>query len=159
MSDFGSPGKDMAQHSISASALIPAPPAQVYAVIADYQNGHQAILPRPPFVSLTVEKGGIGAGTEIAFQMRLMGKLQTFRAVITEPEPGRVLVETDLETGAITTFTVEPGADGNSAYVTITTETKVRNGVLGRLEGWFATRLLRPVYVKELAQLTAVVTQ
>lgn len=149
----------MAQHLISASTLIPAPAEQIYAIIADYQNEHPAILPKPPFVSLTVEKGGVGAGTEITFQMRLMGKLQTFRAAITEPEPGRVLVETVLETGTVTTFRVEPRDDGNSAYVTITTETKVRDGMSGRLEGWFATRLLRPVYVKELAQLTAVATK
>ncbi len=148
----------MAQHRISASALIPASAGQVYAIIADYHNGHPAILPRPPFVLLTVEKGGVGAGTEISFQMRLMGKLQTFRAVITEPEPGRVLVESDLDTGAVTTFTVEPRDGGQSAYVTITTETKVRDGVLGGVEGWFATRLLRPVYEQELEKLTAVAT-
>ncbi len=148
----------MAQHRISASALIPAPAEKVYAIIADYQNGHPAILPKPPFVSLTVEKGGVGSGTEITFQMRLMGKLQTFRAVITEPEPGRVLAESDLDTGTVTTFTVEPRDNGNSAYVTISTETKVRDGVLGGLEEWMATRLLHPVYVKELAQLTAVAT-
>jgi hypothetical protein len=149
----------MAQHGISASALIPAPAEKVYAIIADYHHGHPAILPRPPFVSLTVEKGGVGAGTEISFQMRLMGKLQTFRATISEPEPGRVLVESDLETGAVTTFTVEPRDGGQSAYVTITTETKVRDGVWGRVEGWFATRLLHPVYVQELEKLTAVATQ
>ncbi len=47
----------MAQHTISASALVPAPAREVYAIIADYRDGHPKILPRPPFVSLEVEQG------------------------------------------------------------------------------------------------------
>jgi hypothetical protein len=148
----------MPQHAISAVALIPAPPQQVYSIIADYRDGHPRILPKPHFVSSTVEQGGVGAGTVIRFQMRLMGRIQTFRAAITEPEPGRVLVETDTQTGATTTFTVEPRDDGQHAEVTITTVTSVRKGLLGRLEARLTTRLLRPIYVQELAQLADVVT-
>jgi hypothetical protein len=104
----------------------------------------------------SVEQGGVGAGTIINFQMRLMGRLQTFRSGITEPEPGRVLAETDLNTGPVTTFTVEPREGGRQAYVTITTTTKVCDGILGSVEGWLTTQLLHPIYVKELAQLAAV---
>lgn len=143
----------MAHHRTSASRLIATPPQQVYALIADYQHGHARILPKPYFVSLTVEQGGIGAGTVINFQMRLMGQVQTFRAAITEPEPGRVLAETVLATGAVTTFTVEPQENGQASQVTIATETPVRNGILGKLEGFFTTQLLQPIYVKELEQL------
>ncbi|MEZ4731207.1 MAG: SRPBCC family protein [Caldilineaceae bacterium] len=149
----------MAKHTISATALIPAPSDQVYAIIADYRDGHPRILPKPHFVGVVVEEGGVGTGTVIRFQMRLLGRLQTFRAAITEPEPGRVLVETDLQTGAVTTFTVEPRADAQQAAVTIATTTTVRAGLLGRLEAWLATRLLRPIYVRELAQLAAVAAQ
>jgi uncharacterized protein YndB with AHSA1/START domain len=146
----------MAQHRVSASRLVSAPAEQVYAIIADYHAGHPRILPKPHFVSLTVEKGGVGAGTLISFQMRLMGRLQTFHAAITEPEPGRVLVETDSDMGAVTTFTVEPRHDGQRAQVTITTDTQVRQGVLGALQGWLTTQLLHPIYVKELEQLAAI---
>lgn len=145
----------MAGHQITASALISAPPQDVYTIIADYQHGHPQILPKPPFVSLDVEQGGVGAGTVIRVEMRVLGRLQTFRAVITEPELGRVLVETN-DTGYVTSFTVEPRADGQQAYVTITTEMTGRAGILGALERWFTTRLLRPVYVRELGQLAAV---
>jgi hypothetical protein len=147
----------MATHRVSASRLIQAPAQQIYTLIADYQYGHSQILPKPPFVSLSVEQGGFGAGTVINFQMKLLGKVQTFRAAITEPEPGRTLVETDLDTGAVTTFTVEPRENGEQAHVTITTDTQVRDGPAGSLEGWLATRLLRPTYVKELEQLALVV--
>jgi glucose/arabinose dehydrogenase len=145
----------MAAHQISASALIQAPPQDLYAIIADYRHGHPQILPKPPFVSLAVEQGGTGSGTVIRVQMRVLGRLQSFRSVVTEPEPGRVLVETN-DNGYVTTFTVEPRADGQQAYVTITTEMAGRKGVLGALERRFVTRLLRPVYVKELDQLAAV---
>lgn len=75
-------------HVISASARIDAPPERVYAIIADYRTGHPRILPEP-FSGLTVERGGIGAGTTIRFQMKLLGRTETYRADITEPEPGR----------------------------------------------------------------------
>lgn len=149
----------MAQHRVSASAFIPTPAQHVYAIIADYASGHPRILPKPYFVSLAVEQGGVGAGTVIKFQMRLMGRLQNFRAAVSEPEPGRVLAETDLDTGAVTTFTVEPLDDGQRAQVTIATETKIREGVLGKVEGWLTTQLLRPIYVKELEQLASVAVQ
>lgn len=144
----------MATHRFSASAVIQAAPQILYDIIADYHHGHPQILPKPPFVSLVVEQGGSGAGTVIRVQMRALGQLQTFRAVITEPEPGRVLVET-TDTGYVTTFTVEPHGDGKQARVTIATEMTGRTGVVGALERWFAPRLLRPVYVRELEQLAA----
>ena len=128
---------------------------ELYVLIADYYHRHPQILLRPPFVSLAVEQGAVGAGTVIRVEMRVLGRLQTFRAVVTEPEPGRVLVETD-DTGYVTIFTVEPRAEGRHAYVTIATELSGRDGLLGALEGWFVTRLMRPVYVKELELLAAV---
>ena len=146
----------MAQHLISASALIEAPASEVYAIIADYHEGHPRILPKPPFVALEVDKGGVGAGTEIMCQMRMLGRIQTFHAAITEPEPGRVLVETIRESGMVTTYVVEPRNEGQQAFVTIRTEAAARGGILGGLEGWLMSRLLQPVYVKELEQLAAV---
>lgn len=145
----------MATHRFSESALIHAPPQVLYAIIADYQQGHQQILPRPPFVSLVVEQGGTGTGTVMRVEMRVLGQLQTYHSVVSESEPGRVIMETN-DNGYVTTFTVEPRADGQHANVTIATELTGRTGVLGALEAWFVARLLRPVYVKELGQLAAV---
>jgi len=55
----------MTKHSVSASALIPAPAQKVCDLIADYRDGHPRILPKPYFVSMEVEQGGYGAGTVI----------------------------------------------------------------------------------------------
>ena len=146
----------MTQHEITASALINAPAKLIYRIIADYKNGHPHILPKPYFVSLQVEQGGMGSGTVVSFQMKLMGKLQNFHATISEPEPGRVLVETnDGDDGAVTTFIVDPRGD-DQAHVTIKTKTKTHNGFLGKVEGWMTTHLLRPIYIKELQQLALV---
>ena len=145
----------MTIYQFCASALIQAPPQVLYAIIADYKQGHPQILPKPPFVSLEVEKGGIGAGTVFRAYMRLLGQLQTFRALVTEPEPGRVLVET-TDTGYVTTFTVDPRADGHRANVTIATQIARPAGMMGMLEYRVMAWLLRPTYVKELDQLAAV---
>jgi hypothetical protein len=146
------------KHIVSASATIPARRERVYSLIANYNDGHPRILPRQ-FTSLVVEQGGVGAGTIIRFQMSVFGKKQTFRAAITEPDPGRVLVETDLDAnGAVTTFTVNPGGAPADSQVTISTELRVRSGFLGKIEKTLTTLLLRPLYVKELENLARVAT-
>lgn len=138
--------------TISASAVLPAPAETLYRIIADYRDGHPRILPRPPFVSLDVEEGGCGEGTVISVKMRVAGMVQKFRAHVTEPEPGRVLVET-TDTGYVTTFTVEPGSPGEGTRVTIHSVLTPRPGLLGRIEAWTAPRMLRPVFERELALL------
>ncbi len=146
------------RHVVSASATIPARPERVYALIANYKDGHERILPRQ-FNGLVVEQGGVGAGTVIRVQMRILGKKQTFRAAITEPEPGRVLVETALDgNGAVTTFTVSPGNAPADSHVTISSELPVRSGIVGSAEKKLMTLLLRPIYVKELENLARVAT-
>ena len=146
------------KHTISASALIPARRERVYSLIANYKDGHPRILPKQ-FKGLVVEQGGFGAGTVIRFQMSLLGRTQPFRAAITEPEPGRVLVETYLDgNGAVTTFTIDPGGAPADSRVTISTELPVRSGFLGKLERTFSTLLLRPIYAKQLENLARVAT-
>jgi hypothetical protein len=98
---------------------------------------------------LKVEQGGIGAGTIIRFQMRVLGKSQDFRGVVTEPEPGRVLTESYDGDASVTTFTVEPLAK-NQARVTITTDFKIRSGLLGSLERLFINWILPCIYRQEL---------
>jgi len=146
------------RHLITASAIIPARRERVYSIIANYKDGHPRIVPKQ-FSDMVVEQGGVGAGTVIRFQMSVFGKKQTFRAAITEPEPGRVLVETDLDSnGAVTTFTIDPGTAPADSRVTISTVLPVRGGVLGLVEKKLSTLLLRPMYLQELANLARVAT-
>lgn len=122
-------------------------------MIADYHNGHPSILP-DEFDGLTVERGGVGAGTIIRFRMRVMGRTRSFRAAITELAPGRVLVETGLDgNGVITTYAVRPGPGFLKSEVAISTEVQVRAGLPGLIQRFLTTRDLRPVYQRELALL------
>ena len=142
----------MAQIRVAASADVDAPPQKVYAILADYQNEHPQILPDRHFSDFTVERGGKGAGTLIRFQMHVLGQSRTIRAEVSEPEPGRVLAETDLDTGAVTRFTVEPTDGGQAASVTIVTEWN-RSGIMGFVERLTAPPLLRRIYDEELRNL------
>jgi len=148
----------MAENKFSVSRLINSSPEIVYSIIADYKNNHPKILPKPPFVSLEVEKGGVGAETEMIVKMKMFGKVQTFRAVVTEPEPGKTLVET-TDTRYITTFTVEPKNNGKSSRVTFTTGLVLNSGLLKKIEFWMTNKLLRTVYRKELENLAELSTK
>ena len=139
-------------YTIMATAPVEAPANVVYSILADYQDGHPHILPRKYFTSLTVERGGVGDGTVIRFGMRAFGKTRESRAAVTEPEPGRVLVETVLD-GAevVTTFVVEPEA--GRSRVTIMTEMGSAGGLRGALERLVTRSFLKRVYAAELEQL------
>ena len=146
------------RHVVSASAVIPARRERVYKLLANYHDGHARILPKQ-FSGLTVEQGGVGAGTVIRYQITTLGTTRSYRAAVTEPEPGRILVETDLETdGAVTTFNVDPGTAPADSRVTISTVLPVSSGFLGWLEGALATLVLRRMYLQELTNLARVAT-
>lgn len=146
------------KHVVTASAIIPARRERVYSLIANYLDGHPRILPKQ-FSNLMVEQGGVGAGTVIRFQMSLLGKKQSFRAAITEPDPVRVIVETYLDgKDSVTTFTVDPGTAPADSRVTISTELPVKAGFAGAIERKVSTLVLRPIYLKELQNLARVAT-
>jgi hypothetical protein len=131
----------------SAERTVPAPAGEVYALLADYRNGHPRILP-PAFSDLTVLRGGIGAGTEIRFTLELAGRRDLVEASVDEPEPGRVLSETYPEKSAVTRFTVDPA--GSQSRVRIETTWKSNRGLAGLIERLVAPRLFRKLYAEEL---------
>lgn len=134
---------------VEARAEIDAPPSAVYGLFADYRNGHPTILPRPPFLGLEVQQGGVGAGTRIVVRLRSMGVSRVMRMEVTEPEPGRVLMEIETATNTVTTFTVDSLDGGRRSQVTIRTEWPPR-GFAGLLERLFMPPLLHRLYMKEL---------
>src|SRR5262245_27716859 len=137
---------------VSASAPIAAPADRVYRMLADYRVGRPSLLPKH-VGPLVVEEGGVGAGTKILASVRMMGRMRSFRAVVSEPDPGRVLVETNLDSPpSVTTFTVDRRGE-RAAHVTISTEVQVRSGPLGALERFMVRRFLMPIYASELKLL------
>ena len=74
--------------------------------------------------------------------------------MVSEPEPGRVLVESN-DNGFVTTFTVDPLRDGAASRLTISTLAPVRGGLMGRVEAWVMPALIRRMMAHEFAALTA----
>jgi hypothetical protein len=139
------------------SRVINARPEAVYAVLSDYRVGHPAILPKPYFTGLTVEQGGKGAGTIAKAEMNVFGVKQVYRLVVTEPEPGRVMVETDDKAGIVTTFTVDSVGDGSQSKVTISTDAKTSAGFRGFMERLMNPPITRRIYNEELDLLASYV--
>jgi hypothetical protein len=143
----------MPQRTVRDSATIGAPAALVYRIIADYRDHHPHIVPSKYFRRITVEEGGVGKGTRTMVEMRVLGRTSLLTHLIYEPEPGRVLQEVDASGFSTTTFTVDPENGGRSARVTIETSFRVRDGILGAMQGWVTGAVLRRIYPLELAQL------
>ncbi len=77
--------------------------------------------------------------------------------MVSEPEPGRVLVEKQTDGSVVTTFTITLLGD-NRSRVTITTDYEA-SGAMGFFETLMVPRVLRGVYEKELRQLEQFVVQ
>ena len=138
---------------VSVERPIAAPADALYRLLADYEDGHPRILPPEYFSRFRIEHGGQGEGTVILFSLRLMGRQRSARALITEPEPGRVLRETMLGTEAATTFTLDPLGDGSRTRVRIETRWQVPRW-RAAAERLLATPLLRRIYERELKNLS-----
>ncbi len=139
----------MTEITVRVEGDVAAPAERVYRILADYRRHHPRILP-PAFSGFAVEQGGVGEGTIIRFRVTVGGRTQSYRQLVTEPVPGRILREADLDADRATTFTVTP--DGAGCRVRI--ETSWRSGGLrGLVERLAAPRLLRPLYADELARL------
>jgi hypothetical protein len=144
-------------YTVSVTARVAAPAATVYPLIADYRQGHPRIVPPKYFRNLVVEEGGYGAGTKVRFEMTVLGTTRQGRAIVSEPDPGRVLVETELHNGIVTTFTVAPSGASQSD-VTISSEVPRKRGLTGTIERFVTARILPKIYRAELARLAECAT-
>jgi hypothetical protein len=135
--------------TFGAEREIDAPADVIYHLISDYHEHHrpEGFLP-PAFTDQEVLRGGVGAGTELRYTMTTGGRPRTVTSKISEPEPGRRLVE--ISPGIETTFTVEPTGDGARVRFDTILDADGLEGVSMRLFAW---RLLRPIYEDELSRL------
>jgi len=143
-------------YDVVRTERVAAPADRVYAIISDYHVGHPSILP-PQFRNMVVVKGGRGAGTVTNFDVRAFGRTQHIRHEVFEPEPGRVLMEKDLDSTTTTRFILEPVDGGTN--VTIHTRMPLKPGIAGRIEKWLSTRFLLGLYRVELGKLNDVASR
>jgi len=137
---------------VQAGRHVDAPPALVYECLADMQRHHARFLPEA-FSDFEVVSGGVGEGTVIRYRLTAGGRTRRYEMAVTEPEPGRVLRESDAGSSLATTFTVDP--DGAGSQVTFETTWQGAGGVGGFFEALFAPRVMRRIYVDELGRLDA----
>ena len=97
----------MAPIHVSAERAIGAPADVVYGYIADHREHHPRFLP-DAFSDFEVEAGGVGAGTITRFKVTAGGRTRDYRMEVAEPEPGRVMTESDTGSSLVTTWTVTP---------------------------------------------------
>jgi hypothetical protein len=135
-----------------AERLIDIPAEVAYHCLADYREHHrpEGFLP-PAFSAFELHQGGVGAGTKASWTVDLGGgRKRRMTATITEPEPGRRLVETG--DGVVTTFTVTPADGGCIVRFDTVFDEPGSSGLLLRL---FIRRMLGPLYADELERLDA----
>jgi polyketide cyclase/dehydrase/lipid transport protein len=142
----------MAEVRVEANAFVNGSPELVYRCIADYRQHHPNFLP-PAFSNFRIEEGGVGAGTVISFQGNMARRVRQFRMAVTEPEPGRVLVESDTLSSMVTHFVVTP--EGNGSRVSFQTHWQGAPGIGGFFERLFAPMAMKRVYRDELTRLDA----
>jgi hypothetical protein len=135
---------------VAAEGIVGASAQTVYGYLADMRAHHPRFLP-PAFTNFAVESGGVGAGTVVRFTMTAGRRTREYRMTIDEPQPGRVLTESDTNSSLVTTFTVTP--EGERSRVEISTEWNGAGGVGGFFERTFAPRVMGRLYADELARL------
>ena len=140
----------MATNLVSAERTVDAPAGAVYGYIADMRGHHPHFLP-PAFSDFQVESGGVGEGTITRFTLTAGGRTRQYRMKVAEPEPGRVLTESDTSSSLVTTTTVTP--QGARSLVTISTTWQGAGGIGGFFERLFAPRAMRGLYTDELERL------
>jgi hypothetical protein len=140
----------MSELHVEAERQIGARADHVYRCIADFREHHPKFLPAA-FSDFRVEEGGVGAGTVVSFKMTAGGRTRAARMRVEEPEPGRVLTESDLASSLVTTWTVTP--DEAASRVRVVTRWQGAGGVGGFFERLFAPRVLSRLYADELERL------
>ena len=143
----------MSTVNVEYSMIINARPEEVYAVFRDYRVSHPAVLPKPFFEYLTVHEGGLGAGTKFTAGMNVYGNKSTFSATVSEPEPGRVILEKDDDERLVTHFIMDPVENGKKTNVTLRTKAQTSGGLKGLFERMMMPSILRTMYKQELTNV------
>jgi Polyketide cyclase / dehydrase and lipid transport len=140
----------MTKLHVRSERQLPQPADLIYRLIADFEHHHHRFLP-PQFGEIKVIKGGYGAGTEHTFTSTLGGTARAFHMVVSEPEPGRVLIEQDTLSLLETTTKVTP--EGSGSRIVFETVWQGAGGFTGLLESWFAPGMMRRMYEDEFNRL------
>jgi hypothetical protein len=135
--------------NVAQEGAVGAPADLTYRLIADDEH-HKRFLP-DAFSDFETVEGGVGAGTVHRFKLEAGGKVRDYVMRVEEPQPGRVITESDQKSSLVTTFTVTPA--GEACTVKIETTWQGAGGVGGFFERTFAPKVMRKMYADELRRL------
>lgn len=102
----------MTSLQIETVVTVPACAAAVYRVLADYAGARRRLAPRRLVARSGVRAVGIGGGTHLDLVLHGPQGRLPLALVVTEPEAGTVLVESDPVAGVRRTFVLEAGCRG-----------------------------------------------
>lgn len=137
----------MTSLQIETVVTVPACAAAVYRVLADYAGARRRLAPRRLVARSGVRAVGIGGGTHLDLVLHGPQGRLPLALVVTEPEAGTVLVESDPVAGVRRTFVLEAGCRGCRTTVHAVLEVPDRY-VGGPLE-----HALRELHSLEMARL------
>ena len=116
-------------------------------------NLHQRFLP-PAFSDFKISRAASASRRQ---QVTAGGRTRSYRMQVSEPAPGRTLVETDTGSSLVTTYDVAP--QGDKSLVGITTSWDGAGGIGGFFERTFAPRAMERLYSEALDRLSAYATE
>lgn len=140
----------MATLEATADRIVHAPADLVFGFVAGLEEHRPHYLPEA-YGEYEVVSGGTGAGSVVRFRITAGGRSRAYEMTVAEPEPGRVLTESDAHSSLVTTYTVLPN-DAESR-VRISTTWKGAGGIGGVFERLFAPRVLARLHKDELDRL------
>ncbi|HEY1538525.1 MAG TPA: SRPBCC family protein [Solirubrobacteraceae bacterium] len=135
--------------NVVQDGAVGAPADLTYRLIAD-DSHHVKFLP-DAITDFEVVEGGVGAGTLHRFKVNAGNRVREYLMRVDEPQPGKVITETDENSSLVTTFTVSPA--GDTCSVRIQTQWNGASGIGGFFERTFAPKVMRKIYADELARL------
>jgi hypothetical protein len=145
----------MGEIAVVVEQTYDAAPGKVFTALADYVNVRPNIL-APEFTDYQVLERGVGAGTRIGYNLHATKKrVRAVEAAVTEPTPGRQLLETDSRSSLLVLWDVV-AADGGGSRVTVRVNWQGAGGVGGFFERRFAPAGIRRIYTTELGRLGTV---
>lgn len=147
----------MKTYEVTVKCTIDATHTKVYNIVIDMEE-HRRILPKQ-FESLDVLKGGKGTGTVFRLNMNVMGNRSSLEMVLTEPEPGRVVLERDEKAGITTTWKLTPIEGSDRCLIELTSEFQSKPGIAGMLERLIFKPVIRSIYRQELDNINEYATK
>jgi hypothetical protein len=133
--------------SVEVERTVDAPMERVWALLRDYRVARPRLLSEH-FSDYGVRERGDGAGTVIAYHLRVGRHQRDHVICVQEPLPGRMLRERARTSAWVSTWTLTPGGEGERTVVRLAVALRDP-----QISGWLARRRTRRALRRLCGQL------